>query len=65
MPFVTEVTNARSRDDHEIKANKPADFADRCSLTQSVSAQKYSISNPTLFTGGLWSAHEDSIRGHF
>lgn len=61
---MAEVTNARPRDDCEIKANKSANFADRL-FSYTASAQKYPIYSPTLFTVSLWGAHEDSIRGHF
>lgn len=61
---MAEVTNARSIDDQETKANKSADFADRL-LSYTVSAQKYPIYSPTLFTVSLWNAHKDSFRGHF
>jgi len=37
-----EVTNARSIDDHETKANKSTDFADRL-YSYTDSAQKYPI----------------------
>lgn len=42
---MAEVTNARSRDDHEIKANKSADFADRL-FSYTASAQKYPVYSP-------------------
>ena len=59
-----EVTNARSIDDQETKANKSAYFVDRL-FSYTVSAQKYPIYSPTLFTVSVWNAHEDSFRGHF
>lgn len=59
-----EVTNARSIDDQGTKVNKSADFADRL-FSYTIRAQKYSIYSTTLFIVSLWSAHEDSFRGHF
>lgn len=61
---VPQVTNARSVNDQETRANKSADSAHRL-FPYSVSAQKYAIHSPTLFTVSLWNAYEDNFRDHF